>query len=192
MRKIFSILILTLGFMVAFATVNAQDTEVVLDSASIQEVFTDNPYLYVHAYSDPWAKTALMHQDYQVYNNLWNYQRKQTKEMVIGLGIGAVGIAGMVYAVNMPTPVRQVNNPDLDEEADKAQRDRRIVGVSSMVVGAVGAVIFARSFRWTKRMKAEIGLQSLRLEYNLTGNRNYYKDKKHSKKLKTGKHRWTY
>ena len=113
--------------------------------------------------------------------------------MCIGLGIGAVGIAGMVYAVNMPTPTRQVNNPALDDEADKAQRDRRIVGASSIVVGAVGAVIFARSFRWTKRIKAEVGLQSLRLEYNLTGNRRYYKKVgSHPKKLKTGKHRWTY
>ena len=191
--KKFGILIMMLFVLgvVFTTTLKAQTEEMILDSVKIQSVFAENPYLYVHAHSDAWAKTALMHQDYQVFNNLWNYQRKQTKEMVWGLGIGAVGIAGMVYSVNMPIPVRQVNNPALDEEADKAQRDRRIVGVSSMVVGAVGAIIFVRSFRWTKRMKAEIGLQSLRLEYNLTGGRKYYKDK-HPKKLKTGKHRWTY
>ena len=193
MKKIGILIMMLFVLGVVFTTtLKAQTEEVIMDSVEIQSVFTENPYLYAHAYSDPWAKSALMQQDYQVFNNLWNYQRKQTKEMVWGLGIGAVGIAGMVYSVNMEIPVRQVNNPALDDAADKAQRDRRIVGASSIVIGTVGAVIFARSFRWTKRMKAEIGLQSLRLEYNLTGNRRYYKDGKHPKKLKTGKHRWTY
>jgi hypothetical protein len=132
-----------------------------------------------------------MHQDFETFNRVWEYQRKQTREMCIGLGIGAIGIAGMVYSVNMPTPTRQVNNPALDPEADKARRDRRIVGASSILVGTVGAVVFARSFRWTKRMKAEIGLQSLRLEYNLNGNRRYFKGK-HPKKLKTLNHHWKY
>ena len=186
--KKFGILIMMLFVLgvVFTTTLKAQTEEAVeMDSVSIREVFAINPYLYAHAYSDPWAKSALMQKSFETFNNVWDYQRKQTKEMCWGLGIGAVGIAGMVYAVNMPIPVRQVNNPDLDEAADQAQRDRRIVGVSSIVVGTVGAVIFARSFRWTKRLKGEIGLQSLRLEYNLTGNRRYFnKTGSHPKKLK--------
>jgi hypothetical protein len=193
MKRIFSIVLLVLGFMVASATVNAQDVEISspIITISLDSLLNANPYAISHAYSDPWMKTKLMIQDYNTFNNVWEYQRKQTKEMVWGLGIGSLGIAGMVYAVNMPTPIRQVNNPALDDEADKAQRDRRIVGVSSMVLGAVGAILFVDSFKWTKRIKAEVGVQSLRLQYNLTGNRSYYKDK-HPKRLKTGKHRWTY
>ena len=185
MKKILIILFMLLG--VGFTT-QAQD---LVDTTYVDPIFENNPHLYSHVYSDAWAKTKLMQQDFETFNRLWDYQRKQTKEMCWGLGVGALGIAGMVYAVNMPTPVRQVNNPALDDEADKARRDRRIVGASSIVVGAVGAVIFARSFRWTKRLKAEVGLQSLRLEYNLTGNRRYYKGK-HPRKLKTHKHSWSY
>jgi len=193
MRKIFSLIILTLGFMVAFATVNAQDVEqdvakieaaLTVDTVLNDPVFEKYPYLYINVYRDPWAKTKLLQYNYDAFNNIWDYQRKQTKEMCIGLGISAVGIAGMVYSVNMPTPVRQVNNPALDDDADQARKDRRIVGISSIVIGTVGAAIFARSFRWTKRIKAEVGLQGLRLEYNLTGNRGYFKNKK-AKKLKT-------
>ena len=186
--KKFGILIMMLFVLgVVFTTTLKAQTEdvAVISEDSIQAIFANNPYLYAHVYSDPWAKSALMQKDFETFNNVWDYQRKQTKEMVWGLGIGGLGIAGMVYAVNMPIPVRQVNNPDMDEAADQAQRDRRIVGVSSMVVGAVGAVIFARSFRWTKRLKGEVGLQSLRLEYNLTGNRRYFrKTGSHPKKLK--------
>ena len=165
-------------------TTQAQTEDLVRGVTQVDSFFVARPYSYAHAYSNPWAKTKLMIQDYETFDRIWDYQRKQTKEMCWGLGIGAVGIAGMVYAVKMPTPTRQVNNPALDDEADKAQRDRRIVGASSIAIGAVGAVIFARSFRWTKRLKAEVGLQSLRLEYNLTGNRRYYKKVgKHPKKF---------
>jgi hypothetical protein len=174
--------------MVAFATVNAQDVEISSSTVDLDSLFLSNPYALSHAYSDPFAKTKIMLQDYEVMNNVWDYQRKQTKQMIWGLGTGAVGIAGMVYAVNMPTPVRQVNNPALDDEADKARRDRRIVGATSIGLGAVGAYIFARSFKWTRRIKAEVGLQSLRLEFNITGNRRYFKDGKHPKKLKRTKY----
>jgi len=176
---------------VVFSTaLQAQDVEPLgVDTTYANALFESNPHLYVHAYSDPWAKTKLMQQDYEAFNNIWEYQRKQTRQMCIGLGIGAVGVAGMIKAVNMPTPTRQVNNPALDPIADKARRDRRIWGVSSIVVGTVGAVIFADSFKWTRRLKVEAGLQSLRLEYNLTGNRRYFKGK-HPKKLKTLHHRW--
>lgn len=193
MKKMRVLLIMLLLLGVGFSTtLQAQTVKPILvDSTVANQMFIDHPYMYGNVYSDPWAKTVLLQQDYETFNRLWDYQRKQTKEMCIGLGIGALGIGGMVYAVNMPTPVRQVNNPALDDEADQARRDRRIVGVSSIAVGAIGAFIFARSFRWTKRMKAEIGLQSLRLEYNLTGNRRYYKNVgKHPKKLKNMKYKW--
>jgi hypothetical protein len=186
-------LLLVLG-VVFTTTLQAQDKMEPLgvDTTYVDPLFEANPHLFVHAYSDPWAKSKLMQQDYETFNRVWEYHRKQTTEMCIGLGIGAVGIAGMVYAVNMPTPTRQVNNPALDPAADEARRDRRIVGATSIVVGTVGAVVFARSFRWTRRMKAEIGLQSLRLEFNLNGNRNYFHGKKRSKKLKTLNHHWKY
>lgn len=191
--KKFGILIMMLFVLgvVNTTTLKAQDVEelVTVDTVYQDSMFVANPHLYIHAYSNPWAKTKLLQLDYQAFDNIWEYQRKQTKQMVWGLGVGSLGIAGMVYAVNMPTPVRQVNNPALDDEADKARRDRRIVGVSSIVVGAVGAYIFADSFKWTRRLKAEVGLQSLRLQYNLTGNRKYYnKVGKHPKKLKSTKY----
>ena len=184
MKKVLIILFMLLGVGL---TTQAQDLK---DTTYVDPVFENNTYLYSHVYSDPWAKSKLMQQDFETFNRVWNYQRKQTKEMCWGLGIGALGIAGMVYAVNMPTPTRQVNNPALDDQADEDRRNRRIVGASSIAVGAVGAFIFARSFRWTKRIKAEVGLQSLRLEFNLTGNRRYFKGK-HPRKLKTHKHSWT-
>ena len=185
MKKIFSIIIglLLVSGVVFNTTLQAQDSE---DRTQIDSVFVENPHLVVHAYSDPWGKTKLMQSDYETFNRLWIYQRKQTTQMCIGLGIGAIGIAGMIKTVNMPTPVRQVNNPALDPIADEARRDRRIWGVSSIVVGTVGAIIFADSFKWTKRMKAEIGLQSLRLEYNLTGNRRYFQGEKVKKLKKLG------
>jgi len=170
--------------MVVSSTMNAQTVNV---STTIQldSLFLSHPYATAHVYSDPHMKTRIMIENYETFNRIWDFQRKQTKEMVIGLSIGAVGVAGMIKAVNMPIPVRQVNNPELDEKADKAQRDRRIVGAASIFVGAVGAVVFVHSFRWTKRLKADIGYQSLKLEYNLTGKRNYYnKVGSHPKKLK--------
>lgn len=189
MKRIGVLMSILLVLGVVFSTpLQAQSS---VDTTYTNPLFEKNPYLFVHAYSDPWAKTQLMQEDYETFNRVWDYQRKQTKEMCIGLGIGAVGIAGMVYAVNMPTPVKFSNSNIWDDDANKKRRDRRIVGASSIAVGALGAVIFARSFRWTRRIKAEVGLQSLRLEYNLTGNRRYFKGKK-SKKLKTVNHHWKY
>jgi hypothetical protein len=188
MKKVLFILIMLLG--VVFTT-QAQDVELTDELESVLKVdtvrddpmFVANPRLHFVANFDNYGNAKQLQYDYESFDRVWDYQRKQTREMCIGLGIGAVGIAGMIYAVNMPTPTRQVNNPALDPAADEARRDRRIVGVSSIVVGTIGGVIFARSFRWTKRIKAEVGLQSLRLEYRLTGNRRYFQGKK-VKKLK--------
>ena len=185
MKNILLTIFLLLGVM--FIS-QAQDVN---DTTNLDPIFVNNPYLYTNVYADPWAKTKLLQQDYETFNRVWDYQRKQTREMCIGLGLGAVAIGGMVYAVNMPTPTRQVNNPDLDDEADKARRDRRIVGASSIALGAISGVIFARSFRWHRRIKTEVGLQSLRLEFNLMGNRRYFdKTGKHPKKLKKLRHHW--
>ena len=173
-------------FGVVFTTtLKAQSVEelVTFDTTYEDSMFVANPYLYTNVYSNPWAKTKLLQLDYQAFDNVWKYQRKQTNQMIWGMGIGSIGIAGMIYTVNMPTPVRQVNNPALDDEANQKRRDRRIVGASSIVVGAIGAYVFADSFKWNRRLKAEVGLQSLRLQYNLTGNRSYYKGGKAPKKL---------
>lgn len=187
-RKLGILIGLLFVLVVVFATTGRAQDNVVEPVLTVENTYEDSlfvnyPYLYHVSNFDRYGNAKQLQIDYMTFNDVWTYQRKQTREMCIGLGIGAVGIAGMVYAVNMPTPTRQVNNPALDPAADKARRDRRIVGASSIVVGTVGAIIFARSFRWTKRIKAEVGLQSLRLEYRLTGNRRYFKGK-HPKKLK--------
>ena len=87
---------------VVFTTaLHAQPTDsedvVKVDTTYQDPLFEANPHLYVHAYSNPWAKTKLMQQDFQAFNMVWDYQRKQTRQMCWGLGVGAVGIAGMVY-----------------------------------------------------------------------------------------------
>lgn len=196
MKRKFGLLIgLLFALGVVFTTtLYAQDSETVkVDTSYADPLFVQNPFLYTHVYSDPWAKSKLMYQDYETFNHVWDYQRKQTREMCIGLGIGAVGVAGMIYTVNMPTPVKFTNSNVWDDDAAKKRRDRRIMGTASTIVGVVGGVIFARSFRWTRRIKAEVGLQSLRLEYNLTGNRRYFNNAgSHPKKLKTLNQHWKY
>ena len=178
MKNIFLTIVLLLGVMF---TSQAQTTST---NVQVDSLFIKYPFAMPHVYSDPYAKTKLMVQDYETFDRVWDYHRKQTREMIIGAGIGSIGLAGIMYAVNMPTPTRQVGNPDLDDEANKARRDRRIVGASSTAVAVIGAVVFTRSFRWHRRIKADVGLQSLRLQYNLTGNRDYFNGKKKNRKLK--------
>ena len=191
MKKLVIFILIMLG-VVNFTTLQAQNVEPVkMDNVKINKQFLKYPYMYANVFSDSWAKTDLLQQDYDTFNRLWEYQRKQTREMCVGLGLGVVAISGMIYAVNMPTPVRQVNNPALDDDADIARRNRRIVGGSSIALGAISVIIFAHSFRWTHRIKAEIGLQSLRLQFNLTGKRDYYnKVGSHSKKFKNMRYKW--
>ena len=171
--------------MVAFATVNAQEV------MQVKSITTNNDSLYaklnaqLNMVGDA-QKNKLLIETYQTLNDFWDLQRKQTTEMIFGLGIGSFGIATFVKAVNMPIPVRQVNNPALNEKADKAQRDRRIVGATSIGVSAIGAIIFSRSFRHTKRFKADIGFQTLKLEFALTGNRSYFQGRKNKKLKKLG------
>ena len=189
MKKVVIVVLMMLG-VVNFTALQAQTTPN-FSSVKIEtdSMFIKYPFLYGNVYSDPWAKTKLMMQDYQVLNRVWDYHKKQVKEMIIGGSIAALGMGGIFYAVNMPTPVRQVNNPDLDPDADQKQHDRRIVGASSTAVAVIGGFIFARAFRWHKRINAVIGLQSLRLQYNLTGNRQYWNSVgKRSKKFKNSKY----
>ena len=148
-----------------------------------QSIFDKYPFAYTHAFSDPFAKTKLMIENYETVNRIWQYQNRQITELIVGGTLGAIGLSGIFYSVNMPTPVRQVNNPSLDPAADKARRDRRIVGASSTVVAIIGGTILTRSFRWHHRGKAEVGLASLKLEYNLTGNRSYFNGGKSPRKL---------
>jgi hypothetical protein len=146
-----------------------------IDSAYVvSDIFLENPILYAHANGDEWAKTRLMYSDYQTFNNVWDYHKKFKKQFYIGAGIGGLAIASFVKTMNMPTPIRQVNNPALDPAADEAQRKRRVWGITSIVLGTTSSIIIIDSFKWQKRISAEVGLQSLRLEYNITGNRKYF------------------
>jgi len=190
MKKRFGVLIgLLFVLAVVFATaLQAQEMEVVepvltVDSTYTDPLFIQHPYLYHVSNFDEYGNAKQLQLDYDAFNNVWDYQKKFYRQVAIGSAVGAVAIAGMVKTVNMPTPTRQVNNPALDPKADEARRDRRIWGAASIGVGVISGIIIYDAFKWQKRIRAEVGLQSLRLEYRLTGNRRYFKGK-HPKKLK--------
>jgi hypothetical protein len=185
MKKMFKLFISLVVLMVVFiATLSAQD----VDSSKVNRVtelgapttlFNNYPYALNRSIGNDafwFSKTTI--ESYEAIGRIEDYRRKRNTEMIIGASVGAVGLAGIFYSVNMPTPVKQVNNPALDDEANRKRRDRRIVGATSTAVAAVGAVIFARAFRWENRIKAEINLTTLRLEYKLFNRREYFQGEK--------------
>jgi hypothetical protein len=96
-------------------------------------------------------------------------QDKFERRLLVGAGITTVGIAGIVYTLNMPTPVYQINNPALNEQADIDKRNRRIVGGISALVTTVGGIIFVDAFKFDQRAEVKFGLAKVGLTFRLTG-----------------------
>jgi hypothetical protein len=141
--------------------------------------FEEHPELYKNVFSDKWWKTELLFEDYQLYNEIWSKHRQQNKEMIIGGSLFTVGIGALFFASEyMDIPIYQVGSQAMNDEADRDRRNRIIVGSVGGGFAAVGAVIFARAFRNHKWIKTQVGLQSLKLEYNLFGKRSYLQGKK--------------
>jgi hypothetical protein len=157
-----------------------------IDSTYTDPLFIQYPYLRHVSNFDEYGNAKQLQRDYMTFDNVWDYQKKFYRQIVVGSGIGAIAIAGMVKTVNMPTPTRQVNNPALNPAADEARRDRRIWGAASIGVGIISGIIIYDAFKWQKRIHAEVGLQSARLEYRLTGNRPYFSGKEYKKMKKLG------
>lgn len=105
-------------------------------------------------------------------------QSRFERRFTTGVIISAVGIGGIIYTLNLPTPVFQDNNPTMNEGALVKRRNRRIAGAISGVVTAVGGILIIDSFKFNQRMEANLGLNELKLRFFLDGKRDYLKGKK--------------
>jgi hypothetical protein len=147
--------------------------------------FEEHPELYKNVFSNKYWKTELLFENYQLMNDIWFRHHKQNVEMVIGGSIFTVGVGTLFFASEyMDIPIHQVGNQAMNDEADRDRRNRIIVGSVGGALTAAGAIIFARAFRHHKWIRAQVGLQSLKLEYNLFGKRSYLQGEK-NKKFKT-------
>lgn len=179
MRKIAIILILLLTSVYSFG----QGEKPV--NPKVDSLYLNNPRLWAHAMKGSFEDTKLMYETYELNQRVYEYQDKQVKGMVIGAGVMALGTAGWVYAAGvMDPPIYQTSNPGLNEESDKNKRNRRIVAWTSTAVFVTGATVFYLSFKNWKNLRAEVGVNQLKLEYSLFGNRRYYNGKKAPKQLR--------
>ncbi|MFW6219322.1 MAG: hypothetical protein ACOC33_00510 [bacterium] len=107
-------------------------------------------------------------------------QRKFERQLIFGSVVTAVGVAGIIYTLNMPTPVffSQDGVPLNREEALEKRKNRRIAGAISGVVTLAGSILIVDSFKFNQRMEADLGLNQLKLRFFLTGKRDYFKGKK--------------
>lgn len=177
MKKI----LITLLFAITTASVFAQSTTV-QDS-----VFIKNPMLRVHAETtDPYLDTKLLYETWEMNQRLWKYQDRQVKGMVIGGTLIALGAAGIWYTLDgIDPPVYQTSNPGLNAKADDLRKQQQIWGWTSSVVLLTGTYVFTKSFINHRRVRAEVGLNTLKIEYRLFGKRRYFKKNgSHPKELK--------
>lgn len=155
----------------------SQDVTSDLDTVNpeVDSIFIKFPELYVHGLRGNFADTKVMYETYELNKRVWDFQAKQVKGMAIGGGVMALGAAGWWYTLGyLNPPVYQTSNVAGNQNADDAKRKQQIAGWTSTAVFAVGATIFAVSFKNHKRIRAEVGLNTMRLEYRLFGNRPYF------------------
>lgn len=185
MKKYIIGLILTLVSVLTYAQEAKTLPEVNMGVVTVDSAFIKNPLLYTNAFTgDSFADTKLMYEMYQLTDRIYDYQNKQVKGMAIGGGLMALGGLGWAYTLYIvDPPVYQTSNQGLNQSADDAKRHQRIAGWISTAVFAAGATVFAVSFKNHHRLRAEVGLANLRLQYRLFGNREYLQGKK-LKKMK--------
>ncbi|MFW5848110.1 MAG: hypothetical protein ACOCVF_04270, partial [bacterium] len=123
-------------------------------------------------------KNRLMWQADSAMIEALELQTRFERRFTTGVIVSAVGVAGIIYTLNLPTPVFQDNNPVLNEDALDKRRDRRIAGAISGLVTVVGGYLIVDSFKFNQRMEADLGLNQLKLRFFLTGKRDYFKGKK--------------
>lgn len=178
-----NIVILTLALMVSVIGVNAQTfTPPTLAEDS---VFINNPELIIHGLRGNFGDTRLMFETLELNERVWEYQAKQVRGMVIG-GVGmAIAGAGWWYTLGyLDPPVYQPGNP-ATANADELKRKQQIWGWASTALFAASATYFAISFKNHKRLRAEVGLNNLKLRYRLFGKRDYFNEVgKHPKHMK--------
>ena len=140
----------------------------------VDSIYIKHPELFVHGLKGNFADTRLMYETYMMNREIWHYQEKQVKGMVTGGVLMLLGGIGWGYTLAMDPPVYQTSNPALNDAADDQKLKRQIIGWTSTAVFAGGATIFAISFRNHQRIRAEVGLNVLKLEYNLFGKKRYF------------------
>lgn len=141
---------------------------------TIDSMYIKHPELFVHGLKGNFDDTRLMYETYMMNREIWHYQEKQVKGMVTGGALMLLGGIGWGYTLAMDPPVYQTSNPALNDAADDQKKKRRIMGIASTAVFAGGATVFAISFRNHQRIRAEVGLNVLKLEYNLFGKKRYF------------------
>ena len=172
--------IIGLIFIMVSALSYAQESVVVNQNfgqgpvPAVDSIYIKHPELFAHGLRGSFADTRLMYETYMMNKEVFLYQEKQVKGMVIGGTLMTLGTAGWIYTLLMDPAVYQTSNQAQNEEADAQKRKRLTAGLISTAVFTAGVTTFAISFKHHQRIRAEVGLNILKLEYNLFGKKRYF------------------
>ena len=146
----------------------------------VDSFYIKHPELLVHSYRDSQngnyniENSILLYENYVMNTEIFEHQEKQVKGMVIGGSLMALGTAGWIWTLLEDPAVYQTSNPALNEAADKQKSKRLAIGLISTAVFVSGATVFSISFKHHKRIRAKVGLNILKLEFNLFDQKRYY------------------
>jgi hypothetical protein len=149
-------------------------------AAPVDSFYIKHPELLVHRYRDDFngnnniENTILLYENYVMNTEVFEHQEKQVKGMVIGGSLMVLGTAGWIWTLLEDPPVYQTSNPALKEYSDKQKNKRLAIGLISTATFVSGTTVFAISFKHHKRIRAKVGLNILKLEFNLFDQKRYY------------------
>jgi hypothetical protein len=147
---------------------------------SVDSLYIKHPELLVHSYRNKLnnnyniENTVLLYESYVMSTEIFELQEKQVKGMVIGGSLMALGTAGWIWTLLEDPAVYQTSNIALNEAADKQKNKRLAIGLVSTAIFTAGITTFTISFKHHKRIRAKVGLNILKLEFNLFDQKRYY------------------